>query len=148
MHGARQQHVFVLVVAHDHQIRLEALDAQGHVGEVTRGVGMLDDLSHLDIDRRQLTGQQLGGARAELGLFMYQHGRLGNAAGSFVDFTQCNDGVFSALAKTGCQAENVFQATADDQVGHANVDQERRVVFGSCLRSGQSDRTGKAAYIG
>ena len=148
MQGTGQQHILILVVAHDHHVGAQAANAQGHVGEVARGVGVLDDLGHLDADAGQLASQQLGRAGTELRLLMHQNRLLGHAAGGLVDLTETLDGVVDALAKARGQAEDVLQATVDDVVRHAHVNEEGRVVLGRGLRCRQGDRAGEAAHIG
>ena len=146
--GACDQHIFVLVVAHDHDIGLDGLDAQHQVGEVTRWGGVWQHLFHLKSDAREFGIEQLGGAGAELGVFVHDHGGLGYAAGSLVHLGQAGKGIVHTLAVARGQAEHVFQAAADQRVRHADVDQERGVVLGGSLGGGQRNTAGKAAHIG
>ena len=65
LHGAREQHVFVVVVGRDHEIRVLRLDLEHDVVEVARRRRMRDRLEDLEAVRRQLRVEQLGEAGAE-----------------------------------------------------------------------------------
>ena len=145
---ARQQHVFVAVVRHHHDVGRKRADAQRDVVEVARRVVVRDQLLGLDADRRQLAGQQLGRAGAELAALVDDHRALGDVAGGLVDLAERDDAVVDADAEAGLQAEDVLEPAVDDQVGGADIDQERRVVLGGRLAGGDADRALEAADIG
>ena len=147
MQSARQQNVLVLVVAHDHEVWLDALDTQGNVGEVASGVGMFDDLCHLHIDTGKAVGKQLSCARAELRLLVYQNRGLGDTASRPINFAQAHNGIVHALAKARRQPEHILKSASDDLVGYAYVNHERRVVLGCSLSGWQRNGAGEAAHI-
>ena len=147
MQGARQQNVLILVVAHDHQIWLYALDTQSHVGEIASGVGVFDDLCHLHIDARKAVGKQLGRTRTELRLLVHQNRGLGHTACGLVNFAQAHNGIVHALAKARRQPEHILEPAPNDLVGDANVNHKRGVVLGCGLCGRECNCAGEAAHI-
>ena len=108
--GAGHQHILVLVVAHDHDVGFDRLDAQHQVGEVARGRGVLQDFLDFNPDSGELARQHLGRAGAELGVLVHDDGCFGDAACCLVDFGQTAERVIHAFAIARCQAKHILQA--------------------------------------
>ena len=126
-------------VGRDHDVRVDRLHAQHDVVEVTRGIGVFDDLLDLIPITRQLARQQPGGARAEQRLLVDDHHGLGGLAGRGIQYVQIGDCRFCAFFVAGAKTEGVFEAPLHDLVGHAHIHDVREVVFGGRLRRGQTD---------
>ena len=80
--------------------------------------------------------------------FVDDHRRLGDAARRLVERAQRGDALVDAGAEARHEAEDVLEAAVHDQVGGADIDQERRAVLRRGLAGGDADRALEAADIG
>ena len=81
LHGAGEQHVFVVVVGGNDEIRILRLDLQHDVVEVARRRRMRNGLEHLEAALGQLRVEELGEPGAERGILVHDHHGLGGLAG-------------------------------------------------------------------
>ncbi len=148
LHGAGEQHVLVIVVRRDHEIRILRLDFQHHVIEIAGRRRMRNGLEHLEAPLGQLGVEQLGEPRPEQRVFVHDHHRLGRLAGLVVDGDEVVERCFCNHSEARPEPECVLEAACDDVVGDAHVDHVRQVVAGGGLTSGKADRAGIAADDG
>ena len=148
LHGARQQHVFVVVVGRNDDVRIVRPDLQRDVVEVAGRRRMRDGLEHLEAALRQLRVQELGEARAERRVLVHDHHGLRGLAGLLVDGHEIVERGLGDHAEARTEPERVLQAAGDDAVDHADVDDIGQVVARGGLARGEADAAGIAADDG
>ena len=148
LHGAGQQHIFVVVVRRDDDVRVLRLDLQRDVVEVAGRRRMRDGLEDLEAAFRQLRVEQLGEAGAERGILVHDHHGLRRLAGGLVDRDEVVERGLGDDAEAGAEAERVLQSARDDAVDHADIDHIGKVVARRSLARREADRRGVAADDG
>ena len=148
LHGAREQHVFIVVVGRNDEIRIVGADFQRDVVEVARRRRVRDGFEHLEAAFGQLGVQELGEACAERRVLVHDHHRLRGLAGLLVDGHEVVDRGLGDHAEARTEPEGVLQAAGDDGVDHADVDDIGQVVARGGLARGKADAAGIAADHG
>jgi len=148
LHGAGEQHVFVVIVCRNHEIRILRLDLQYYVVEVARRRRMRNGLEHLEAALGQLRVEQLGEPRSEQRVLVHDHHGLGRLAGLVVDGDEIVERGLRNHSKAGPEPERVLEPAGDDVVGDADVDHVRQVVAGGGLTGSEADRARIAADDG
>ena len=139
LHGARKQHVFVVVVRRDDEIGILRPDLEHHVVEIAGRRRMRNGLEHLEAALGQLRVEQLGKPRSEQRILVHDHHRLGRLAGLVVDGDEVVERGLGNDAEARPEAEGILEAARDDVVGDADVDHVGQVVAGGGLAGGEAD---------
>ena len=123
LHGAGEQHVFVVVIGRNHQIGILRLNLQRHVIEITGRRRMRNSLEYLETALRQLCIEQLCKSRPKERILVHDHHRLGGLAGLIVDGHEVVEGGLGNDAEARPESEGVLETTGDDVVGDPHIDQ-------------------------
>ena len=145
LHGAREQHVLIVVVGGNDEIGVLRLDLEHDVVEIAGRRRMRNGFQDLEAALGQLRVQELGEAGAERRVLVHDHHGLRGLVGLIVDGDEIVDRGLGDDAEARSEPERVLQAAADDAVDHADVDDIRQVVARGGLAGGKADAAGVAA---